>query len=131
MSEQNGYWSPYIGDGYDEEATIPAHPGRWSEIKIRYRCMSADEESETRDKAKRFPGSSPVRHFAELFATKIQWWDLKDRAGKVVPITVDSIARLSPQFNDVLHSYLDGTLPSDEAKQRLEDHVKNSSPGSG
>lgn len=132
MSETNGYTSPFVGnDGYDETAHIPAHPGKWSEVVIHYRCMTAVEESEVREKAKRLPGTAPVRHFAELFATKLQSWDIKDRDGKPLPITAGNIANLSPQFYDVLHGYLDGTMPSDTRKESLEAELKNLSTGSG
>jgi hypothetical protein len=128
MSEANGqvYSSPWIGDGYDEVATIPAHPGKWPEVQLHYRCISADEESEIREKAKRFNAKSPVRHFAELFATKISSWSLTDRHGKQLPVTADVIAALSPQFYDVLHGYLDGTMPSDVMRESLEAELKNS-----
>jgi hypothetical protein len=124
--ENNGYLSPFIGDGYDESATIPAVPGKWSEVRINYRCMSAEEESDTRNKAKLFPSESPVRHFARLFATKLQGWNIKDRDGNQLPINADNIAGLSPQFYDVLHSYLDGTMPSDTRRASLETELKNS-----
>jgi hypothetical protein len=124
--ETNGYISPFIGDGYDESATIPAMPGKWSEVKIRYRCISADEESEVFAKQKLFPTRSSVAHFAELMATKIQGWDLKDRAGNKVPVTADAIKGLSPLFYDVLLQHINGTLPSDQMKTHLEGEVKNS-----
>jgi hypothetical protein len=124
--EVNGYISPFIGDGYDERATIPAVPGRWSEVIINYRCMSADEESETAGKCRMFPNDSRVRHFARLFATKIVGWNIKDRDGKQLPINADTIAGLNPQFYDTLHAYIDGTMPSDSRKASLEAELKNS-----
>jgi hypothetical protein len=126
MSENNGYISPFIGDGYDESATIPAVPGKWSEVKINYRCMSADEESETAGKCRLFPNDSRVRHFSRLFATKIVGWNIKTRDGKPLPIDADTIAGLSPQFYDTLHAYIDGTMPSDTMKATLEAEIKNS-----
>jgi hypothetical protein len=124
--ETNGYISPFIGDGYDESATIPAMPGKWSEVRINYRCISADEESEVYAKQKLFPARSPVAHFAELMATKIQGWNLKDREGNPVPVTAETIKGLSPLFYDVLLQYVNGTLPSDAMKTHLEAELKNS-----
>lgn len=127
MLEVNGTCvSPYLGDGYDEKASIPAHPGKWPEIIINYRCFTAVEDSETRNKLKLFPSLSPVGAFAELFATKISGWNLKDRKGQAVPVTAKNIGALDQEFFNVLHSYLDGTLPSDQRRASLEAEVKNS-----
>jgi hypothetical protein len=128
MSETNGYLSP-LCDGYDETALIPAHPGRWSEVRIWYRCMTAVENSEVLAKARLHEGTPMVKHWAELFAGKIQKWDLKNREGKPLPVTAENIQKLSPLFYDVLHSYIDGTLPSDTRKESLEAEIKNSSAG--
>jgi hypothetical protein len=124
--ETNGYISPFIGDGYDESATIPAMPGKWSEVRLNYRCFSADEESEVYAKQKLFPAESAVAHFARLMATKIQGWDIKDREGKKLPVTAEAIKGLSPLFYDVLLQYVNGTLPSDQRKAHLEAEIKNS-----
>lgn len=126
MSESNGYLSPFIGDGYDESATIAAMPGKWSEVRINYRCYTADEESEVYAQAKLFPNRSQVAHFAGLMATKIVGWDIKDREGNKVPIEADTIKRLSPLFYDILLQYLNGTLPSDQRRAHLEADIKNS-----
>lgn len=130
MSETNGYTcSPFVGDGYDYWATIAAKPGYWETTKIWYRCMTADEESVVRQKIRSDTSKSPVRHFAELFVTKLQRWDLKDHKGNIVAITADTLCSLISEFNDLLHAYFDGSLPSDEQREvleRFEDQQKNS-----
>ena len=115
---ENGevYVSPFIADGYTLTATIPAVPGHWSAVQIRYRPLSADEESEVWAKQRLAPSEPMTRWYAELFATKILDWDIKDAAGKKLPVTAENIRRLSPQFYDVLKSYVDGTQTGDMEK---------------
>ena len=118
MSDENGeaYLSPFIPDGYTLNAVIPAVPGHWSAVKICYRPLSADEESEVWAKQRLAPSEPMVRWYAEIFATKILDWDLQDRDGKKVPITADNLRRLTPQFFEVLKSYVDGTQTGDQEK---------------
>lgn len=123
------YYSPFLGDGYDEVATIPARPGSWSEVRISYRRLSADENSEVQAKCRLFPHISRARHYAESFAAKITDWNLLDRDGKKVAISAENLSRLDVDFFDLLTEYLLGTLPSDATRTQLEDDLKNSSSG--
>lgn len=118
VSESNGYLSPFIGDGYDKEATIPEIPGRWSAVRIRYRPMSADEESQCLVGLRLAPQQSMVRNYAEIMATKIIDWDIKDRDGKKLPVTADTICGLSPGFYDAIKAIVvDGVvMPSGESE---------------
>lgn len=134
MSDTNGYISPFIGDGYDIEQTIPAEAGRWSAVSIRYRPLSADEESLIFAKKNLQPTTPIVRLYAETFAgdgktvpPKLLGWDLKDRAGQPVKITADNLGKLSPQFWEEIKCRIDGTivLPSGETEREAD--TKNSS----
>lgn len=121
MSETNAYCSPFIGDGYDREVTIPAEPGHWSEVRVRFRPLSADEESLIFFKHNK-AGMPMATAYAETFATKILSWDIKDRNGLPVAVNAKSIGGLSPQFFNVLMSYLDGSrlLPNGETQAMAE-----------
>lgn len=101
MSESNGYMTPFVGDGYDREATIPGEPGFFSDIRLRYRLMSAEEESLVGAKINMHKDTAPTRFYAEAFAGgrkgdgKILDWDVKDRDGKKLDLTADNICGLS------------------------------------
>lgn len=134
MSEQNGFTvSPFI-DGYDLEHTIPAAAGRWPDVRIRYRPLSADDESRIFALKQLSPGEPIVRFYAESFAgsvkdgqpAKLLGWDLKDRKGMPVVITADNIRKLSPQFFDTLKAVIDGSLPTETGETQQEADVKNS-----
>ena len=128
MSEANGsdYLSPFIADGYTRDATIPAAAGRWSAVQIRYRPMSADEESQALVGLRLAPQQSMVRNYAEVLATKIIDWDIKDLDGKKLPVTADNICGLAPAFYDALKAIVvDGVvLPSGETETEAD--TKNS-----
>lgn len=129
MSESNGYLSPFVGDGYDKEATIPAVAGRWSAVRIRYRPMSADEESLALVGLRLAPQQSMVRNYAEVLAQKILDWDIKDRDGKKIPVTADNICGLAPAFYDALKTIVvDGVMLS-TGESEAEADTKNSSAG--
>jgi len=131
MSESNGYLSPFIGDGYDATATIPESAGQWSAVQIRYRPLSADEESEIFALQRTMPQEAVTKLYAAKFAgTKdrpgnLRNWDLKDRAGKPVPITPENIGRLSPGFFVVLKTVLDGSLVLPSGETEAEADAKN------
>lgn len=118
MSETNGqaYFSPFIPDGYTLTAVIPGVPGRWPDVRIRYRPLSADEESEVWAKQRLMPAEPMTRWYADAFATKLLDWDVPGPDGKKLPVTADNIRRLTPQFYEVLKSYLDGTQTGDMEK---------------
>lgn len=126
--------SPFLGDGYDVEYTIPAVPGRWPAVRIRYRPLSADEESSIFARKNLDPAAPIVRLYAECFAgslkdrvpAKLLGWDLKDRDGKAVPISADNLRRLTPQFFAALQTVIDGSLVLDSGETQVETDVKNS-----
>lgn len=134
MSEQNGFTvSPFL-DGYDLEYLIPAAPGRWPAVKIRYRPLSADEESRVFALKQLNQGEPIVRFYAEAFAgsvkdgtpAKLLGWDLKDRAGKPVLISAENLRKLTPQFWDVLKMVIDGSVTTETGETQAEADVKNS-----
>lgn len=117
------YVSPFIPDGYTISATIPAEPGRWSAVKINYRPLSADEESAIYARKAFAPLMPIARLYAEAFAgdgpenpPKLLGWDLKDREGKPLKVTAENIRQLSPQFFEVLKSYIDGSQLVEQEK---------------
>lgn len=115
MSESNGHCTPWIGDGYDCDLTIPALAGRWPETKVKFRPLSADEESLVFYRHNKL-GVPLGTAYADALASKILGWNITDRNGRAVEINAKNIGALSPQFFDVLRSYIDGTnlLPSGE-----------------
>lgn len=134
MQESNEYVSPFVGDGYDTEVTIPASPGQWSAVKLRYRPLSAVEESVIFAKKNLQPDEPITRFYAEAFApkppakAKILGWDLKrkNEAGELVPlpITAASIEGLSPPFFALLKGVIDGSFVLNG--NSLEADTKNS-----
>jgi hypothetical protein len=134
VSESNGFAvSPFL-DGYDLEHTIPAVPGRWPEVRIRYRPLSADDESRIFALKSLTPTEPIVKFYAEAFAgnakdgipAKLLGWDLKDRTGKPVPHTAANLRQLTPQFFDTLKAVIDGSIPTESGETQAEADVKNS-----
>lgn len=126
---ENGFCvSPFLGDGFDLEYTIPAQEGRWPAVRIKYRPLSKGEESLIFARKNLSPSEPMARFYAEAFAgnvktgtpAKLVGWDLKDRESKPVSITADNLCKLTPQFFDVLQSVIDGTVVP------MEQEVKNS-----
>lgn len=98
--------SPFIDDGMQGEFTIPAVEGYWPEVKGRYRPFCAAEESAVLSKSQLVPGTGTAKFYAELCASKIDDWDLKDAAGKKVEPTAANICRLTSEFFEVLRERL-------------------------
>ena len=136
MSETNGYISPYVGDGYDELVTIPAVPGRWSAVQVRFRRLSKDEESLIFAKKNLDPLSSLARLYAEVFVggngkkAKLLGWDLKRKNAQgelePLPISVETICGLAPTFFDTLLGYVEGSILTESGETQAEADVKNS-----
>ena len=109
-SKPEPYVSPFIEDGYTAEYTIPAIPGISSAVFIRYRPITAEDESIVRAKARGVAEANYVRLYAELMAgrhgtaPKLLGWDLKDGKGEVLKITADNICRLKEQMFDALYA---------------------------
>lgn len=131
MSESNGYLSPYIGDGFDLEGEIPELPGRYSAVKIRYRPLSADEESLIFSTIRQQPAESVTKIYAATFAGtreqpgNLRAWDLKDHKGNKVEITAENIGRLAPPVFDALKCLLDGTIVLPSGETQAETDAKN------
>lgn len=104
------YVSPIIPDGWTFKATIPAIPGRWSEITLRYRPFSADEESEIWAQSRLEPGSPLTKFYAPVMAKKILGWNVKDHEGKPIKITEEVLRHQIPTaLYDVIKQFLDST----------------------
>ena len=104
--------SPFIDDGYTIETTIPAVAGKWDDVAITFRPMTVDEESIVFVRKSNNPLATTTRYYAEAFAgdlasrtpAKLLSWDLKDRSGKVVPITSENLTKLTTEFFDELRN---------------------------
>jgi hypothetical protein len=135
-AETNGYVSPFIADGSTREATIPENPGFWSAVKIRYRPMSADEESVIHSKlriAERHGSpASAVAIYAEAFAGTTEAkgnlldWNLKDENGHKLNVSQQTICRLHPGFFDALMVILIGATKVTPTETEREAEEKNS-----
>jgi len=120
MSENNGYLSPYVGDGQDREGKIPAVAGKWSEVSFRYRPITTYEASQIYAKSRVFPTEPLVKWWSELLATKILSWTLKDSKGTALAISVEHLNGLVPEFFDALQTYIEIG-----GQEQLEDAQKN------
>jgi len=106
--------SPFIDDGMEGTFQIEAVDGYWPEVNGRYRPFCQAEESAVNAKAQLTPGVGTGTYYAELCATKIRGWDLKDREGKPVEITAQNICKLNPLFFELLREKL--RQPVDQPK---------------
>jgi hypothetical protein len=110
VPESDTYVSPFIEDGYTAEFTIPEIPGVSSPVFIRYRPLTAEDESIVRAKSRLNEDTPWVRLYAQLMVgdplkgvpAKLLGWDIKDRQGNAVPVTVDNICRQKEAFFDNL-----------------------------
>ena len=102
MSESNGYQSPFIDDGMEGEFTIPAIEGMWSAVTVRYRPFCMADESEVLAKLARDPDKGSGYFYAELCASKIRGWNLKNTSGEKVDPTAENIRRLNAEFYQIL-----------------------------
>lgn len=124
--------SPFL-DGYDLEQVIPAVPDMWPDVLVRFRPLSADDESQAYFRYN-VQGVPLVRAFADVIAgdpdngvpRKILGWDLKDRNGKLVPISSQNLGKLRPGFFDALKAVLYGVNPAKPEENETEADVKNS-----
>lgn len=132
MSQENGYISPWIPDGYQREETIPESPGRWSAVRIRFRPLSIDEESSIYARQRLSPNEPLARFYAEVFAGtppnkgNLLDWDLKDHQGHKLMVTAQNIRQLDPAFFDALKAVIEGSVRLSSGETKAEAEVKNS-----
>jgi hypothetical protein len=112
MSE-NGYVSPFVGDGYDRTATIAEMPGMWSRVRIRYRLAPALEVSSAFVQAMQ-DEQNAVKYHAKLLATRILDWDIKDHTGAKVKVSADAILGLHYSFYGALRSIVYGEVRAED-----------------
>ena len=112
------YLSPFIDDGYTAEYTIPEIPDISSPVFIRYRPLTTEDESVVRARGRIEPDKPWSRLYAEIMVgnpkhgkpAKLLGWNLNDRTGQPVPITVDNICRLKDAtFQALLGAMMLGT----------------------
>lgn len=140
MSEQNTngkYISPFIKGTEPREATIPATPF-WSAVKIRFRPMSADEESIVLSKFRigeqaGIPTSWVACHAEAFGGTReakgnLLDWDVKDENGHRINVTQENICSVHPDFFNALYAILLGRMPAapESTETQREAEVKNS-----
>lgn len=105
--------TPYVGDGYTYEATIPARPGKWSPVEIAFRPITADDEAAIFVRKSGQPFITTTRLYAEAFCgdgsrtqAKLLSWNLTDRTGTRLAITPDVLCGLTPEFFEELKEYI-------------------------
>jgi hypothetical protein len=123
------YLSPIIPDGYNKTSTIPARPGKWSAVTLRWRKFSADQVSAIAARSVR-GGDGFCRYEAEEMAPRkdaatgllrpgnVIDWDVKDAAGNKAPVTVEAIKNADPEWYAALLSVISGEKPEWEIPVR-------------
>lgn len=141
------YLSPLIPDGYNRTSTIPARPGRWSAVTLRWRKFSADQVSLIAARAIR-EGNGFCRHEADEMAPKpdatlnvtrpgnVIDWDLQDAAGAKLPVTAASIRAADPDWYACLLAVVSGErpeweIPAADASGLATNQLKNLSRAHG
>lgn len=115
--------SGYIDDGYTEQAVIPARQGKWAELRLAFRSLSAGEQAEYALRAALADDAALPRLAAGLLAGKIVAWNLRDGRGRPARVTAGNLLRLNSALFAALAERVLGS--ADEAD------LKNCAAGCG
>lgn len=129
---ESEYLSPIIDDGQNRTSVIPAKPGLYSAVQIRWRKLDADSIDIVAARAAADPGSGFCRHYAQQLAKhNVVDWDIKDSKGNKVPVKALFIRKSESDFYNALVAVCEGRKPEWEIPPRkpaetAKDEEKNS-----
>lgn len=106
--------SDYINDGYTRDGYIATVDRLYGELRFKYRPFLAEEDATLADATRRLPANTVVLNYAKTMAQRIKEWNLLDSQGNAVPISAETVARLSPPLFHKLKGIVTGWEPSDE-----------------
>lgn len=129
----NGFPSPYIDDGYTEQGYLRAVPGLHPDIRFTYRPMTLavrgrmmTRGEKCKDDAERFTVQAETIVQGNLLLE----WNVSDRKGAALPISVENMLKLRPRVFLALVAIIAGVEPSDVddqaphlAAQRSQDDI--------
>ena len=113
--------SGFIGDGYDERASIAAQPGLWQAMRFTFRPMLPLEYGQFVDFANRNSDEKAKEEIARRLATKIVDWDLRDVKDRPVPVTQANLQRIKPLLLVRLWNIVCGMEPGDGVNEAPAD----------
>lgn len=110
--------SAFINDGYTETAVLHEVPGLYPRVEFTFRPMLIEQRVFYYKVAQKLEGVQLRRLIAGHLAQQLVEWDVKDRKGNVVPITVDNVMRLKSRFFDRLFAVVSTEEAPDESPDR-------------
>ena len=132
--EGNGFTTGIIEDGYTQSAYIEAIAGLYPTIRFRFRPVMVRENSiivrkQAHCYSEQPPQAGKAQEIAaEVVASLIVSWDIKDSRGEDVPITKDMVLRLRPALFAHLFAVVMGetgadTPPSESTEGGSDDEL--------
>jgi len=120
----------FIDDGYTETARMAAAPGVSPAITFRFRPVTAGEFGEYAHKLELSNTAEAKVATAEILASKLVDWDVRDASGVKIEITVDNLLRLEHELHLKLFQVVIGEIPGDDsnvehARSNAEADAKN------
>lgn len=106
-------FSAFIDDGYTETGFIPEVERMHPAITFDYRPMTAQEWMQFLHEADALKLNEVQANQSKLTASHVTRWNLRDRAGNIVPINTSTMQKLKPQLSSKLFKIVSGQEASD------------------
>lgn len=110
-------------DGYTESGFIKAIPGLHGELRFDFRPFLVEERSKLLRELENLAQEKQDAIVAKTFVERLKNWDLKDRDGNAVRVSLGAARRLKPQLFYRLWAILLGTEASDADPEWETQHI--------
>lgn len=110
-------------DGYTESGFIKAIPGLHGDLRFEFRPFLVEERSRLLRKLENLAQEKQDAIVAKTFTERLKSWDLKDRKGEAVKVSLNAARRLKPQLFYRLWAILLGTDASDVDPEWEAEHI--------
>lgn len=100
-------------DGYTEKGFIKATPGLHGDLRFEYRPFLVEERSKLLRQLESLAQEKQDAIVAKTFSERITAWDLQDKDGKEIPVSMNVARRLKPSLFYRLWAIILGTDASD------------------
>lgn len=121
MGKATDWGTGYIDDGYTVDGYIAGVERLHPPCRFKYRQMLVKDRGKYLQQMAEGTGESAEILGAKICAKHLQQWDIKDRAGRTVPISPDACLRVQPQLAKKIFSIIIGERSSDPDPNELEE----------
>ena len=105
--------SAVIADGYTRDAFIQGIPFTTPDVHFSYRPILATQLAMIRREMSKASGSGLATIQAKTIEKYVSEWDIKDRDGKPLPITVTAALTVAPEIFDAVSGIMLGLRYTD------------------